>query len=97
MIRNNLILYNKISEKPVSTSETVLNKQEEYGGGCNISLDWVILLSIRTYDLYCVKKISGSGIQYVRGYSQIEAHSNSICSNQNLAGVIRIIELLGLG
>ena len=30
-------------------------------------------------------------------YLQVEAHANGICCNQDLARVIRVIELLGLG
>lgn len=35
-------------------------------------------------------------IQCVWWYLQVKAHANSICSDQYLAGVIGVVELLGL-
>lgn len=44
------------------------------------------------YKHFLLEKVT----QCVWWHLQVKAHSNSICSNQYLAGVIRVIELLGL-
>lgn len=38
----------------------------------------------------------GKAIQCARRHLQVKAHSNGICSHQYLAGVVGVIELLGL-
>lgn len=67
----------------------------ERGGGFTEVMKWPFNI---LFKLFLKEKEENNLIiiQCVCWYLQVKAHSNSICSNQYLAGVIGVIELLGL-